>query len=141
MDAPKITEKERSVLSVLAAEWNDDYPCFYFRGIVSMLKGLPNELDERQVRLACRSLARKGLAKFERGLFNDDGEVAGSGYCATRAGAALMSPCDVCGDLATFEYNVDEKGEHSYEPDDPLVRECETHYKKSPKLNPSLCLK
>lgn len=136
MTTPKITENERKVLSVLAEEWNSDMNCYYFRGIVSKLK---DELDLRKVRLACRSLARKGLASFERGLFNDDGQVAGSGYCATRAGAALINPCDVCGDVITYEYDVDAKGLAFHEKgfDESTrkkIRECDEHYKKSPKL-------
>jgi hypothetical protein len=43
-------------------------------------------LDRKVVRRACRSLARKGLAEYGRGLWSEDGEPAGSGYAATRAG-------------------------------------------------------
>lgn len=76
-------------------------------------------LDYKAVRKACRSLKKKGLAEFHRGLMDDDGMAAGSGYCVTRAGEAFISPCDVCGDLATYSY------------DGKL--ECEEHYKQSPK--------
>lgn len=86
----KISEKEKAVLTVLAEEWGDEQNCLFFRGIVSRLERTPLKLDLRQVRLACRSLARKGLASYERGLFDDDGMVAGSGYCATRLGADLI---------------------------------------------------
>ena len=37
--------------------------------------------DIKFIRRGCRSLRRKGLAEFYRGLMNEDGEVAGSGYC------------------------------------------------------------
>lgn len=127
----KINENERIVLEVLAEEWNSDSSCFYFKGILSRLKGLKNELDLKQVRRACRSLAKKGLAQFVRGLFDEDGMVAGAGYCATEAGVAMITPCDVCGRLATYDYEVDEKGEQTMN-DGQRVLECEEHYKKSP---------
>jgi len=44
------------------------------------------DLDRKEVRKACRSLARKGLAGYYRGLMTEDGEVAGSGYSITYAG-------------------------------------------------------
>ncbi|HRP04842.1 MAG TPA: hypothetical protein PLV87_08025 [Opitutaceae bacterium] len=38
-----------------------------------------------------RSLARKGMLYFQRGLFNEcDGSVAGSGYGLTEAGARFL---------------------------------------------------
>ena len=40
-------------------------------------------LDRKVVRRACRSLARKGLAQFIRGLWDDEGNPAGSGYGPT----------------------------------------------------------
>jgi hypothetical protein len=39
------------------------------------------DLERKIVRRACRSLARKGLAEFFKGLCTDDGEFAGAGYC------------------------------------------------------------
>jgi predicted ArsR family transcriptional regulator len=47
-------------------------------------------LTKKEVRRHIRALARKGLAEFYRGLFNDDGEVAGSGYCASTEGVKLI---------------------------------------------------
>ena len=44
------------------------------------------KLDRPTVRRACRMLKRRGLADFSAGLWNDDGEPCGSGYCATDAG-------------------------------------------------------
>lgn len=41
-------------------------------------------LDRRIVRLACRSLKRKGLAEFHVALWDDYGEPAGAGYCASK---------------------------------------------------------
>lgn len=47
-------------------------------------------LDRKIIRRACRSLARKGLAKCCHGLCDEDGNFRGSGYIATKAGASLM---------------------------------------------------
>lgn len=52
----------------------------------SYIAGDPPELDIKAVRRACRSLRRKGLAEYVRGLFNEDGMVAGSGYCISTEG-------------------------------------------------------
>lgn len=43
-------------------------------------------LDRRTVRRNVRALARKGLAEFHKGLWNDDGEPRGAGYCITPEG-------------------------------------------------------
>lgn len=40
-------------------------------------------LDRKRVRQACRSLTDKGLARYERSTWDDDGAPAGSGYWAT----------------------------------------------------------
>lgn len=131
----RVNENERKVLEYLAESWSDEVNCYFFKGIAEQTK-----LEIKQVRRACRSLKKKGYAEFVRGLFDDDGMVAGSGYCATRKGAALISPCDVCGDLATYDYNVEEDGTQTSNDDEKTrhIRECEEHYKKSPKLNPVL---
>lgn len=47
-------------------------------------------LERSAVRRSCRFLARKGLAKFGHGLWTEDGEPAGSGYCATEAGVEFV---------------------------------------------------
>lgn len=85
----KINENERKVLEVLAEEW--DEMAYYFRAIVKH-----TGLDLKQVRRACRSLAKKGYAEYRRGLFNEDGMAAGSGYSATREGALLVRGCIGC---------------------------------------------
>lgn len=50
------------------------------------------KLPIHDIRMACRSLAKQGLAEFWRGLMTEDGEVAGSGYCITAAGREVMEP-------------------------------------------------
>ncbi len=42
--------------------------------------------DRKTVRRHIRALARKGLAEYHRGLWTEDGEPAGAGYCITHAG-------------------------------------------------------
>lgn len=38
------------------------------------------------IRRAVRALARKGLLRYERALFNEDGDLLGGGYVITREG-------------------------------------------------------
>lgn len=90
-DKPKkvsLNGNETKVLEALVAQTRPEGEmCVAF----AYLMGETN-LDRPTVRRACRSLARKGLAEFYRGLTNDDGEMAGSGYCASRAGVDLIEP-------------------------------------------------
>jgi hypothetical protein len=48
------------------------------------------EIDHKKVRRAVRGLARKGLAKFYRTSWTDDGEPHGAGYGLTAEGRALI---------------------------------------------------
>lgn len=81
-----LNESEHKILKALAAA--EEYEGFGYYGFQSLI--LETGLERKQVRRACRSLARKGLAQYGRGLWTEDGEVAGSGYCATKAGAELI---------------------------------------------------
>jgi hypothetical protein len=123
----QINPNERAVLEILAEAYApEEWGAYGFKGLSQTTK-----LDVKIVRRACRSLARKGLSVYERTLWNDDGP-AGAGYRASEQGAALISPCDICGKLATYDYEVDENGKPSYDDQDGRhVRECETHYKQS----------
>lgn len=47
--------------------------------------------DVRMVRRITRHLARKGFAEYHRGLWTDEGEVAGAGYCITPCGYSALS--------------------------------------------------
>lgn len=81
-----VTPIERKVLRALSDTYDAHDGCFYgFKTIMRRTK-----LTRAVVRRACRSLKRKGLSEYGRGLWNDDGEVAGSGYAATKAGVALI---------------------------------------------------
>jgi hypothetical protein len=76
-----VNDVERKVLQSLSeAGWGEDW-YLPFAPICDEW-GLARNV----VRRACRSLARKGLAEFESGLWDEDGEPAGSGYTATEAG-------------------------------------------------------
>ena len=77
-----LNENETKVLTYLREEsMPDGEYCLPFDWISD-----GTTLDRKAVRRACRSLARKGLAGFYRGLMDDDGKVAGSGYSITFAG-------------------------------------------------------
>lgn len=83
----KVSELELKCLKALHSRYYDGEPyCVYFRVIAE-----ETELTEHQVRRSVRALARKGLAVYERGLFDEDGMVAGSGYFCTDAGNEFMA--------------------------------------------------
>ncbi len=86
----KITNKEHiKVLKALDHYYErctySDFGFIGFRRICQRTK-----LNKATVRRVCRALARKGLAEYSRGLFNEDGEVAGSGYAITMAGHVAL---------------------------------------------------
>jgi dienelactone hydrolase len=47
-------------------------------------------ITKDMARAICRSLTDRGYAFYMRGLFTEDGEVAGSGYGITEKGAAYL---------------------------------------------------
>lgn len=81
MTAPNLNANEVKVLAALASVGGSDFGCLSFRAIGQRVR-----LKRPEIRRACRSLARKGLAEFHRGLWSEDGEPRGSGYGATRSG-------------------------------------------------------
>jgi hypothetical protein len=85
LSAVKLNPQERAVLKVLAREVDSDCNCFPFAPICRITR-----LNRTAVRRACRSLARKGLAEYHKGLWTMDGEPGGAGYAATMAGADLL---------------------------------------------------
>lgn len=82
-----INENEKRVLIFMAESYDSfgEGGCYYFKTIAEDLK-----LEIKQVRRACRSLKKKGFAEYVRGLFDEDGMVAGSGYCCSKSGADLV---------------------------------------------------
>jgi DNA-binding MarR family transcriptional regulator len=85
-----VSEREHKCLAVLAEIYDEESNCYYMRHIAKV-----TGLDLVQVRRSVRALARKGLAEYVRGLFDEDGMVAGSGYCCTRAGFELINAAGV----------------------------------------------
>lgn len=83
-----ISGDERKVLRALHGAWNEyeDFCFLSFRPICRRTK-----LNRQVVRRCCRALKRKGLAQFERALWTEDGELAGSGYGCTKQGAAFLA--------------------------------------------------
>jgi hypothetical protein len=79
---------ERKVLRALVDAWHED-ECYCVLPFKSISKR--TRLARAKVRLACRSLKRKGMAEFCRGCWTEDGEPAGSGYAATMVGAGMMN--------------------------------------------------
>lgn len=89
----KLNENEEKVLRHLTELYSDSWgedAYTYFRYIVEGTK-----LELKVVRRACRSLARKKLAEFMRGLMDDEGQVAGSGYGATQEGRDWVDAKDL----------------------------------------------
>jgi hypothetical protein len=87
MSEARLNELERKVLRALVSA--DDYCGFCylsFKGIRAKTR-----LGIKEIRRACRSLTRKGLAEYGRGLWTEDGEPAGSGYAASRAARSYAS--------------------------------------------------
>ncbi len=81
-----LSEREMACLMALNEILDDsgEGQCTYFRFIAKHSK-----LTEAQTRKSVRALARKGLAEYHRGLFDEDGIVAGSGYCLSIAGKKM----------------------------------------------------
>lgn len=85
---PTLTEDERIVLEVLGpmgGDFMDEWRALKFADIDGQLK-----IGRERVRSACRSLAGKGLAAFERQTWTEEGELYGAGYRATAAGRRVV---------------------------------------------------
>jgi DNA-binding IclR family transcriptional regulator len=81
---PSISEREMQALNALAGIEREHYLNFK---AVARRSGLRFEYVRRSV----RALARKGLAEYGKGLWTEDGELAGAGYRATAAGRAAAT--------------------------------------------------
>jgi len=83
----KLNDTELKVLTLLVSGgYVFDEPGFlHFRDIAKGTK-----LERKAVRRACHSLARKGFARYQSGLFTEDGDLYGAGYAATQAGIAFI---------------------------------------------------
>jgi hypothetical protein len=82
-DATKLTANQQEALRGLLG--TDEGEMFRtFKGIAANC-----DLDPQLIRRTVRSLARKGLATYAKGLWTDDGEPAGAGYALTNTGQKL----------------------------------------------------
>jgi hypothetical protein len=79
---------EDAVLAVLPGEYTDIWAdqVYYRLDYIAKSAGL----DRETARFVCRRLRDKGLAIYARGLFTEDGEVAGAGYALSPAGRELL---------------------------------------------------
>jgi hypothetical protein len=69
------------------------YPSYLSFNSVKQRLGEP--MNKKAIRRITRLLARKGLCQYGNALFNEDGEVCGSGYCATSLGKIVLGiVCD-----------------------------------------------
>lgn len=86
----KISSFERETLVALRDEtWRGSQAtfCTNFDLLVQWFRVYQKkDVTRAEVRRSCRSLARKELAEYHRGLWTEDGEPAGAGYCITRTG-------------------------------------------------------
>jgi hypothetical protein len=80
-----LTGSEGKVLKCLDDHYGLEGNCLP-SGFVASL----TDLSLLQARRAIKSLQRRGYAELVRGIFNDEGMIAGSGYCCTAEGRAAQ---------------------------------------------------
>lgn len=125
----ELNGNEQKVLEVLNENtdtWGER--CIGFDWIMADTK-----LSRKEVQKACKVLREKEFVEFYRGLMNDEGQVAGSGYCITRKGKAAITPCDVCGDAAEYDWQEDESGKMTFFRSNAVkrIRLCDVHYEEN----------
>lgn len=87
---------EEEVLRLFAPAWCSSFgptETFYGFRFIQRETGIPAHI----VPGLLRHMTDKGLCRFQRGLFSEDGEVAGSGYGLTAKGYQLAR--EMFGDL------------------------------------------
>lgn len=78
---------DRYILRSMCCGFGDgsfDWTAFHLRNFVN------DWVTKDMARAILRDLSQRGYAKFERGLFTEDGDVAGSGYRITKEGIAYL---------------------------------------------------
>ena len=80
-----LSDSEKKVLQCLAGIYSDEMNCVFYSYLTQETK-----LTLTQVKRATHSLIKKELVEYIRGLFDDDGMVAGSGHSATEKGMKLV---------------------------------------------------
>lgn len=79
-------DNHKAVLAALALKTDPLEQYAYFRTI-----GEAAEIaDLKEVRRIVRHLARRGYAHYRKGLWTEDGDVAGAGYCITMEGLQAL---------------------------------------------------
>jgi RIO-like serine/threonine protein kinase len=81
--------REQKILNALG-DCCDDFSYMNFDSLSRRTR-----IERRQVSIDVRRMARKGLTQYGKGLWTDDGEMAGSGYAITDAGRAALSASKV----------------------------------------------
>lgn len=82
-----LTTSEAKVLECLRDRSADEGANCLPSGFIASL----TDLSLLQARRAVKSLQRRGYAELIRGIFNDEGQICGSGYCCTKAGGEAFS--------------------------------------------------
>lgn len=78
-----LSNDQQVVLKALAESYST-YEGFNYTGFKSL--SAHTMMRKARVRVVTRQLARKGLAEYAKGLFTEDGAVAGAGYSVTTLG-------------------------------------------------------
>lgn len=86
----KLNSNEKKVLEALVTYDGPEGQYYVSFATISSDIGL----DRKMVRRACRSLARKGLAEYQRTTWRDEG-VGGAAYGATKEGCAAIETATV----------------------------------------------
>lgn len=129
-DLPEHCVKIVKVLADQTDTWGE--VCFYMRHIEEDTK-----LTRKEIVKACRTLRQLGYIEYIRGLMDEDGKVAGSGYCITSLGKALVFPCQNCKEEAHYAWHENEKGEMVFLDTENATyfQLCEEHYQKNKKAS------
>ncbi|QFT81199.1 hypothetical protein FIU89_11315 [Roseovarius sp. THAF27] len=87
-----VIEARRALHRAILADLDNSSHAFGRYETFSHLRvlGDPQLLSRDIVRAICRDLTNRGFARYQRGLFTEDGIPAGSGYGITRRGLAYL---------------------------------------------------
>jgi len=84
--AEKVSKMQMKCLRTLKELDRDGEQSFYFNYIAEK-----SGLTKREARIDIRALVRKGLVEYNRGLFDDEGIIAGSGHCISMKGIEFLN--------------------------------------------------
>ena len=83
-----LTESQRREMKILNVL---DDCCGDFGFVTFAFLSARTGIDQRQVRVDVRRMARKGWTEYGKGLWTESGEPAGSGYAITDAGRQQLA--------------------------------------------------